>query len=168
MPTPNLGMQKNPFYAKTVFLKRKQEKKKGLTAQPAITNHALIQADTNTVNIHVQIWMGPLIDFSLYIVQSPKGQCAFCLTEQWATHGCWSNQNYGISASKHLSKKQLHRPERAQGSAFDSLTVQLYLKFRSDIVIVALPGALRGLCHMSANKHECGTMNVGEGRDHLT
>lgn len=164
MPTPNLGMQKIHFYAKTVwvFLNRK---KKGLTAQPAITNHALIQADTNTVNIHVQIWMAPLIDFSLYIVQSPKGQCAFCLTEQWATHGCWSNQNYSISASKHLRKNSytVLRELRAQ-----RLTVQLYLKFRSDIVIVALPGALRGLCHMSANKHECGTMNVGEGRDHLT
>lgn len=43
-------------------------------------------------------------------------------------------------------------------SVWQRLTLQLYLKFRSDIVIVTLPGEWRGLCHMSTYKHKCRAM----------
>lgn len=47
----------NRVCRKLPLILKKKKKKASPTAAPAITNHAFMPADANTVNIHV--WMGP-------------------------------------------------------------------------------------------------------------
>lgn len=79
-------------------------------------------------------------------------------------HSC-SNKNTVIDASRHFKKCKYAASFSYKSPVW--VTPQLYLKFRSDIVIVTLRGEWRGLCHMSANKCNCQPMDIKEMEDHL-
>lgn len=151
MPTPTLGMQKNSL------LPLNSKKTVRPPAAGVITNCAFMPTDADTVNIHVQVWMGPAEAW----VRGTDGR--FQPIYKKNAQDLLFTQTRAAGPTKtplslHQEKNNHSLILLSELSVWQRLTLQLYLKFRSDIVIVTLPGEWRGLCHMSTYKHKCRAM----------